>query len=122
MPQHIQPCITITAGITVSMEQLVEALARVKEAGLQDRISLIFCDYREVVNRFGADYFDAVVSCEMIEAVGHEHLPTYFDVIGQAVKPGGLFAMQVQHAVLSRSILYFSADGWHGGLKFPEFR
>jgi cyclopropane-fatty-acyl-phospholipid synthase len=83
------------AGITVSQEQLVEALERVNAAGLQDRIHLVFCDYREVVARYGVGAFDAVVSCEMIEAVGHEHLPIYFDIIGQALKPGGYFAMQV---------------------------
>eukprot|EP00892_Ulva_mutabilis_P006654 jgi/Ulvmu1/4360/UM002_0085.1 len=82
-------------GITVSMEQLVEARARVKSAGVEDRVSLMFCDYREVVDQFGQGSFDAVVSCEMIEAVGHEHLPTYFQIIGQALKPGGYFAMQV---------------------------
>jgi cyclopropane fatty-acyl-phospholipid synthase-like methyltransferase len=70
----------------------VEAQARVDAAGLGDRISLLFCDYRDVP---GTAVFDAVVSCEMIEAVGHEHLPTYFDMVGRVLKPGGLFAMQV---------------------------
>lgn len=82
-------------GITVSQGQLTEALERVAEANLQDRIDLVFCDYREVVAKYGPCVFDAVVSCEMIEAVGHEHLPIYFDIIGQALKPGGYFAMQV---------------------------
>lgn len=83
------------AGITVSQEQLTEAQERVCAAGLQGRVNLVFCDYREVVARYGAGVFDAVVSCEMIEAVGHEHLPIYFDIISQALKPGGYFAMQV---------------------------
>lgn len=83
------------AGITVSQEQLTEAQERVSAAGLKDRIVLVFCDYREVVTRYGEGVFDAVISCEMIEAVGHEHLPLYFDIIGQALKPGGHFAMQV---------------------------
>lgn len=73
----------------------MEANTRVQEAGLEGRVSFVFCDYREVLNHFGVGCFDAVVSCEMIEAVGHEHLPTYFDIISQAVKPGGYFAMQV---------------------------
>lgn len=79
----------------MSQEQLTEAQERVSAAGLQDRIDLVFCDYREVVARYGEEVFDAVVSCEMIEAVGHEHLPIYFDIIGKALKPGGHFAMQV---------------------------
>lgn len=36
-------------GITVSKEQLAEATARVKAAGLSDRITLLFCDYRYCV-------------------------------------------------------------------------
>jgi len=79
------------AGITVSREQLVEAQARVKAAGVADRVTLLFCDYRDVTGTY-----DAVVSCEMIEAVGHEHLPTYFAVAGRALKPGGYFAMQAR--------------------------
>lgn len=39
--------------------------------------------------------FDKVVSCEMVEAVGHEHLPAYFHAIGRVLKPGGKAAIQV---------------------------
>ena len=42
-----------------------------------------------------AGSFDKVVSCEMIEAVGHDHLPAYFHAIGRALKPGGKAAIQV---------------------------
>lgn len=80
----------------MSQEQLTEARARVKAAGVAERVELLFCDYRDMPARFGAAAFDAVVSCEMIEAVGHEHLDTYFDVVGACLKPGGLFAMQVR--------------------------
>jgi cyclopropane-fatty-acyl-phospholipid synthase len=86
----------LRAGITVSQEQLLEAQERVRAAGLEDRVDLLFCDYRDVIAKFGPAAFDAMVSCEMIEAVGHEHLPIYFDIIGQALKPGGMFAMQVR--------------------------
>ena len=83
------------AGITVSKEQLVEAQQRVKAAGLSEQVTLMFCDYRHVP---GKHVYDAVVSCEMIEAVGHEHLPTYFAMVGRVLKPGGMFAMQVHTA------------------------
>jgi hypothetical protein len=43
----------------------------------------------------GAGTYDAVVSCEMIEAVGHEHLTTYFAQIGRMLKPGGRAVIQV---------------------------
>jgi cyclopropane-fatty-acyl-phospholipid synthase len=42
----------------------------------------------------GAGHFDKVVSIEMIEAVGHENLPTYFNVIGRMLKPGGRAVLQ----------------------------
>ena len=42
-----------------------------------------------------AGAFDKVVSCEMIEAVGHENLPAYFHAIGRALRPGGKAAIQV---------------------------
>lgn len=41
--------------------------------------------------------FDKVVSCEMIEAVGHDNLPAYFHAIGRVLKPGGKAAIQVCH-------------------------
>jgi len=79
-------------GLTLSKEQLAEATARVKAAGLQDQITLLFCDYRDTPD---LGTYDRVVSCEMIEAVGHEHLPAYFTTIGAALKPGGRAALQV---------------------------
>ncbi|PRW60674.1 cyclopropane-fatty-acyl-phospholipid synthase [Chlorella sorokiniana] len=79
-------------GITVSKEQLAEATARVKAAGLADRVTLMFCDYRECP---GAGTYDKVVSCEMIEAVGHEHMEAYFRTLGAMVKPGGRVVIQV---------------------------
>lgn len=43
----------------------------------------------------GAGTYDKVISCEMIEAVGHEHLARYFDTINAMLKPGGRAAIQV---------------------------
>jgi predicted NAD/FAD-binding protein/cyclopropane fatty-acyl-phospholipid synthase-like methyltransferase len=77
-------------GITISKEQLAEGRKRVQEAGLEHLVDLIFCDYRQVQGTF-----DKVVSIEMIEAVGHEHLHTFFAAVSRALKPGGLAAIQV---------------------------
>ena len=77
-------------GITVSKEQLAEARQRVRDAGLEEQISIEFCDYRDVQGTY-----DKVVSIEMLEAVGHEHLPSFFGVVSRALKPGGLAAIQV---------------------------
>jgi cyclopropane-fatty-acyl-phospholipid synthase len=79
-------------GLTLSKEQLAEANARVKAAGLEDKVTLLFCDYRDVP---GLGTYDRVVSCEMIEAVGHEHLRAYFMTVGAALKPGGRAVLQV---------------------------
>ncbi len=79
-------------GVTVSKEQLAEATARVAAAGLADKITLLFCDYRDTP---ALGSYDRVVSCEMIEAVGHEHLEAYFQLVGAALKPGGRAAIQV---------------------------
>ena len=79
-------------GVTLSKAQLKEAQGRVKAAGLDGRITLLFCDYRELA---GTATFDKVISCEMIEAVGQEHLPTYFSTIGAMLRVGGTAVIQV---------------------------
>mmetsp|Transcript_4016 Transcript_4016/g.5348 ORF Transcript_4016/g.5348 Transcript_4016/m.5348 type:complete len:1587 (+) Transcript_4016:149-4909(+) len=84
-------------GITISTEQLKEAKARVKKLGLETLVNLIICDYRKLGTE-GSEYepgsFDRVVSIEMIEAVGHEHLPEYFEVINRMLRPGGKACIQ----------------------------
>lgn len=79
-------------GLTLSKEQLAEATARVKAAGLEDKVRLLFCDYRDCPEM---GTYDRVVSCEMIEAVGQEHLRAYFMTVGAALKPGGRAVIQV---------------------------
>lgn len=79
-------------GLTLSKEQLAEAQARVKAAGLEEKITLLLCDYRDCP-RLGS--YDRVISCEMIEAVGHEHLDAYFATVGAALKPGGKAVLQI---------------------------
>jgi len=83
------PGVKVT-GITISNEQFAEARARVKAAGLEDFVDIVMCDYRDVV-----DVYDKVISIEMLEAVGHEHLPTFFSTVSRALKPGGKAAIQV---------------------------
>jgi cyclopropane-fatty-acyl-phospholipid synthase len=58
---------------TLSYEQYQMAQKRVSEAGLEDRVTLLLKDYRDLEGRF-----DKLVSIEMIEAVGHQYLDTYF--------------------------------------------
>ncbi|KAK1592321.1 hypothetical protein Q3G72_023030 [Acer saccharum] len=62
-------------GITLSEEQLKYAEMKVKEAGLQDHIRLYLCDYRQLPK---TNKYDRIISCEMIEAVGHEFIEEFF--------------------------------------------
>jgi cyclopropane-fatty-acyl-phospholipid synthase len=77
-------------GITVSREQFDWATRRVQEEGLADRITILLSDYRHVEGRFSK-----IVSIEMIEAVGHQHLPLYFSTLDKLLAPGGRIFLQV---------------------------
>jgi cyclopropane-fatty-acyl-phospholipid synthase len=76
-------------AITISQQQFDLATQRVKAAGLEDKISVELCDYRMIKGQF-----DRIVSIEMIEAVGHEHLAEFFAVCDRALKPGGKVVIQ----------------------------
>ena len=75
--------------VTVSKAQHVLATERVRAAGLQDRVEILLRDYREIEGQY-----DAIVSIEMLEAVGAEFFETYFQVCDRALKPGGLMSLQ----------------------------
>jgi cyclopropane-fatty-acyl-phospholipid synthase len=74
---------------TISDEQYAYAQEKVSEAGLEDKITLLKKDYRDLEGSF-----DKLVSIEMIEAVGKEFLPSYIQKCNSLVKPGGLLAIQ----------------------------
>ncbi len=76
-------------SVTLSSEQLELAEQLVAEAGYADRVSIVLSDYRDVQGQF-----DAVVSVEMIEAVGHEYWSTYFQTIDRLLAPGGKVGIQ----------------------------
>ncbi len=74
---------------TISREQHALASARVAEAGLQDRVTLLLEDYRDLQGEY-----DKLVSIEMIEAIGAPFLDTYFSKLGSLLKPDGLAMIQ----------------------------
>lgn len=76
-------------SITLSAEQQRLARDRVAAAGLSDRVDIDLCDYRDVYGRY-----DAVLSVEMVEAVGYRFWPTYFQTLDRLVMPGGRVAIQ----------------------------
>ena len=77
-------------SITISEEQLKLARQRVQEAGLTDRVSIELQDYRLLEGSF-----DKIISIEMLEAVGHEFLESYFQRCHELLNKGGLLALQV---------------------------
>jgi cyclopropane-fatty-acyl-phospholipid synthase len=74
---------------TISKQQYELAKARVKAAGLEDKITLLLEDYRHLTGTF-----DKLVSIEMIEAVGHKFYDTYFAKVSTLLKPNGLALIQ----------------------------
>ena len=78
----------VTAA-TLSRGQLGEARRRVAAHGLDDRVQIVLRDYRDL---HGA--FDKLVSIEMIEAVGHEHLPGFFGKCASLLRPDGAMLLQ----------------------------
>ncbi|WP_421849028.1 class I SAM-dependent methyltransferase [Oricola sp.] len=77
-------------GLTISREQLTFAEERIRRAGLSDRVSLKFQDYRDET-----DTYDKVVSIEMFEAVGEKYWPGYFSKVRDVLKPGGKAGLQI---------------------------
>ncbi len=74
---------------TISREQYDLACQRVAEAGLADRVTVLLEDYRDLTGRY-----DKLVSIEMIEAIGHQYLETYFQTVCRLLKPDGLALIQ----------------------------
>ena len=94
-------------GVTISPAQLDEARALVQEKSLEDRVELRLQDYRDIQGRF-----DRIVSIEMIEAVGREFMPKYFDTIRERLKPGGLCVLQA---------ITIAEDRFAGYCRRPDF-
>ena len=76
-------------GITVSSAQMEWAQERVRQEGMEDRIDIRLNDYRHITGEF-----DRIVSIEMLEAVGHRRLTTFFRRCGHLLRPEGLMALQ----------------------------
>ncbi|NMM76588.1 cyclopropane-fatty-acyl-phospholipid synthase family protein [Acidovorax sp. SRB_24] len=77
-------------GVTLSTEQLAFARQRLETLGMSGRADLRLQDYRDI----GDGPYDAVCSIEMVEAVGREYWPTYFQAVHRLLKPGGKACIQ----------------------------
>jgi cyclopropane-fatty-acyl-phospholipid synthase len=84
--QHYGCRVTTT---TLSKEQYAFTAKRIEALGLQDQVTLLLKDYRDLTGQY-----DKLVSIEMIEAVGHRFLPTYFKQCAHLLKSNGLMLLQ----------------------------
>ncbi|PHU21582.1 hypothetical protein BC332_06689 [Capsicum chinense] len=78
-------------GITLSEQQLEYAQLRVEQAGLQDQITLLLCDYRQMPNK---EKYDRIIVCEVLEHVGHEFIGEFFTSCESALAEDGLLVLQ----------------------------
>ena len=100
----------------VDAQQAELARERIAAAGVSGLVSVELCDYRDVQGQY-----DAVVSVEMIEAVGEQYWPTYFAKIDEVLVPGGRVAVQailLEHDAASDEL---HAIGTLGGEMFNAF-
>jgi cyclopropane-fatty-acyl-phospholipid synthase len=74
---------------TISREQHDYAVERIRRAGLSDRITVLMRDYRDL-----AGSYDKLVSIEMIEAVGWQHIGRFFAKCSQLLTPQGAMLLQ----------------------------
>lgn len=101
---------------TLSAAQHAHTLQRVKALGLEQRITVLHEDYRDLRGRF-----DKLVSIEMIEAVGHRYLPTYFRQCASLLKDDGLMLVQAitirdqRYAQARRSVDFIQRYIFPGG-------
>jgi cyclopropane-fatty-acyl-phospholipid synthase len=72
-------------GVTLSEEQVKLGRERVREAGVEDRVTLRLADYRELTG----ERFDAISSIGMVEHVGEERIDLYMQTLHELLRPGG---------------------------------
>ena len=86
---------------TISDEQYQLASQRIKDEGLDDRVTVLKQDYRDLSGQY-----DKLVSIEMIEAIGHQYMNTYFEKCCSLLKIDGIMLIQ---AITIKDQFYKSA-------------
>ncbi|MBK5932848.1 cyclopropane-fatty-acyl-phospholipid synthase [Rhodovulum imhoffii] len=77
-------------GLTISRAQYEYAAARIRNAGLSDRVDFRLQDYRDHRGEY-----DGIASIEMFEAVGEKYWPIYFDSLRSRLRPGRHATLQI---------------------------
>jgi len=100
--------------LTISAEQATLAEQRISAAGVADRVHVLLRDYREARGSY-----DAVVSVEMIEAVGMAYWPTYFAALDRLLRPGGRVGLQAITMPHDRMLAARDDHSWITKYIFP---
>ncbi|MDN5796174.1 MAG: cyclopropane-fatty-acyl-phospholipid synthase family protein, partial [Intrasporangium sp.] len=100
--------------VTLSVEQADLARERIAAAGLTGQVAVVVQDYRDITGGY-----DAVVSIEMIEAVGEQYWPDYFATLARLLHPGGAIAMQSILISHERYLATRHSHGWIQKHIFP---
>jgi cyclopropane-fatty-acyl-phospholipid synthase len=101
-------------AITLSRNQLDRTRRRVRDAELDHLVRVELCDYRDVLGRY-----DRILSVEMIEAVGHEYLPGFFEACDRLLAPGGRVVLQAITMPDQRYDAYRRGFDWLRKYVFP---
>jgi cyclopropane-fatty-acyl-phospholipid synthase len=104
-------------AVTNMTEHAALTRDRAARAGVSERVRVEVRDYRELVERSGA--YDAVVSVEMIEAVGRGYWPEYFKTLERVLAPGGRIGLQVMTMHHDRMIKTSKTYTWIDKYIFP---
>ena len=100
--------------LTISPSQWRTARRRAEAAGVADRVDVQLRDYRQATAQY-----DAVVSVEMIEAVGERYWPAYFSAIDRLLAPGGKAGLQAITMPHDRMLATRGGHTWIHQYIFP---
>lgn len=101
-------------GITLSQEQKKYFEERILSEGLQDKMKVLLQDYRHTEGKF-----DRIISIEMVEAVGHKYLKTYFSKLSSLLKDNGIIVIQAITIPETRYAAYKAGCDWIQKYIFP---
>jgi cyclopropane-fatty-acyl-phospholipid synthase len=105
--------------VTLSAEQAAFTERRIREAEVPDRVLLEIRDYRELGR--DAEKYDAIISIEMIEAIGEKYWPTYFSILDRLLAKGGRIGLQVITMRHDRFLVARHTQSWVNKYILPGF-
>ena len=104
----------VVRSVTPSDRQSWLARQRIAAAGRSDRVRIDVCDYRDIDG-----HYDAVISVEMVEAVGHRSWPDFLSTLGRLVKPAGHVVIQAVTMPHADMLATRNSQAWIQKYIFP---